>query len=77
MPKRPVHETWPELDDDALLDLRMADLPLAIEGTLAQRIELLREDDVPRRPDARGVAARWGGGEEKPGYIRVLARPWA
>ena len=44
MPKRPVHETWPELDDDALLDVRMADLPLVIEGTLAHRIELLREE---------------------------------
>ena len=44
MPKRPVHETWPELDDDALLDVRMADLPLVIEGTLARRIELLREE---------------------------------
>ena len=44
MPKRPVHETWPELDDDALLDLRMADLPLTIEGTLAERIDLLREE---------------------------------
>jgi eukaryotic-like serine/threonine-protein kinase len=40
-------------------------------------IELLREDDGPRRPDASGVAARWGGGAVKPGYIRVLARPWA
>src|SRR5688572_12721381 len=44
MPRRPVHETWPELDDDALLDLRMADLPLRIEGTLAQRTEQLREE---------------------------------
>jgi Putative zinc-binding metallo-peptidase len=44
MPKRPVHETWPELDDDALLDLRMADLPLKIEGTVAQRIDGLREE---------------------------------
>ena len=42
MPKRSVHETWPELDDDALLELRMADLPLAIQGTLAQRTEQLR-----------------------------------
>src|SRR5262245_46871887 len=44
MPKRPVHETWPELDDDGLLDLRMADLPLVIEGTLAQRTEQLRDE---------------------------------
>src|SRR6187431_210806 len=44
MPKRSVHETWPELDDDGLLELRMADLPLAIQGTLAQRTEQLREE---------------------------------
>ena len=51
MPKRPVHETWPELDDDALLDLRMADLPLTIEGTLAERIDLLREELFTRGLD--------------------------
>ena len=44
MPKRSVHETWPELDDDGLLELRMADLPLAIQGTLAQRTEQLRDE---------------------------------
>ena len=44
MPKRPVHETWPDLDDDGLLELRMANLPLAIEGTLAQRTEQLRDE---------------------------------
>jgi hypothetical protein len=44
MPKRSLHETWPELDDEALLDLRMADLPLRIEGTLAERIERLCEE---------------------------------
>jgi hypothetical protein len=41
MPRRPVHETWPELDDDALLDVRLDDLPLRIEGTLAQRTQQL------------------------------------
>ena len=44
MPKRSVHETWPELDDDGLLELRMADLPIAIQGTLAQRTEQLRDE---------------------------------
>jgi hypothetical protein len=44
MPRRPLHETWPELDDEALLDLRMADLPLRIEGVLAERTEQLREE---------------------------------
>src|SRR5262245_13167381 len=44
MPKPSVHETWPELDDEALLDLRMADLPLTMEGTLALRIEQLRTE---------------------------------
>jgi len=44
MPKRPVHETWPELDDDGLLELRMSDLPLSIEATLAERTEQLRDE---------------------------------
>ena len=44
MPRRPLSDTWPDLDDDALLDVRMADLPLAIESTLAARIEQLREE---------------------------------
>jgi hypothetical protein len=32
------------IPDDALLDLRMCDLPLAIEGTLAERTARLREE---------------------------------
>ena len=44
MPKRPLGENWAELDDEALLDLRMADLPLAIEGPLAERIGQLRTE---------------------------------
>ena len=44
-------DDWADLDDDALLDVRMADLPLAIEGTLAERLAQLA-----RR--ARGARAR-------------------
>src|SRR5262245_14485811 len=51
MPRRPVHEAWPELDDDALLELRMADLPLKIEGTLAERIAQLRAELLARGLD--------------------------
>ena len=40
-------------------------------------LELLREDDGPGRVDSGGAASRWGSGAAKPGYIRVLARPWA
>src|SRR5262245_48366203 len=35
---------WPDYGDEQLLDSRMADLPLAIEGTLAARIAQLREE---------------------------------
>ena len=35
---------WPELSDEQLLDSRMADLPLAIEGHLAARIDQLRSE---------------------------------
>jgi len=44
MPRRHVSDTWPEFDDAALLDIRMADLPLAIEGTLASRIHQLQDE---------------------------------
>jgi hypothetical protein len=44
MARRPLREDWAELGDEELLDLRMADLPLAVEGTLAQRIALLRAE---------------------------------
>ena len=44
MPRAPLGENWPEMSDEQLLDTRMADLPLAIEGTLADRITLLRDE---------------------------------
>ena len=44
MARRLLREDWAELNDEDLLDLRMADLPLAIEGTLAQRIAQLRSE---------------------------------
>jgi hypothetical protein len=42
--RRALREDWADLGDEALLDLRMADLPLAIEGTLAERIAQLRSE---------------------------------
>jgi hypothetical protein len=50
MPRPLLRDNWPELSDEQLLDVRMSDLPLAIEGTLASRIEQLREE-----LDARGL----------------------
>ncbi|MGH9255707.1 MAG: putative zinc-binding metallopeptidase [Vicinamibacterales bacterium] len=44
MPRKPLRIDWVELDDEALLDVRMADLPLTIEGTLAERIEEFRAE---------------------------------
>jgi len=44
MPRLPLRADWADLEDEALLDLRMADLPLAIEGTLAERIAQIREE---------------------------------
>ena len=35
---------WADLGDDTLLEQRMSDFPLRIEGTLEQRIALLREE---------------------------------
>ncbi|HLG53789.1 MAG TPA: putative zinc-binding metallopeptidase [Vicinamibacterales bacterium] len=50
MPKPRLRDNWPELSDEQLLDVRMADLPVTIEGTLAARIDQLRAE-----LDARGL----------------------
>src|SRR3954471_3303454 len=44
MAKTKVPPDWADLPDDQLLDIRMADLPLVIEGTLAERISQLRQE---------------------------------
>jgi hypothetical protein len=44
MPRLPLPRDWADFDDEQLLDVRMADLPLAIEGTLAGRIAQIREE---------------------------------
>ena len=41
MPRPALRADWPDLHDEALLDVRMADLPLAIGETLADRIAQL------------------------------------
>jgi hypothetical protein len=40
--------SWTDLGDEQLLDARLADLPLAIEGTLAARIGQLKEELAAR-----------------------------
>ncbi len=46
---RPIPPDWTSLSDEELLDLRMADLPIAIEGSaLAERIEQLRGELTDR-----------------------------
>ena len=50
MPRPPLRHDWADLDDEALLDVRMSDLPLGIEGTLAERIAQIRGE-----LDARGL----------------------
>jgi hypothetical protein len=44
MPRPRLRDNWPEYSDEQLLDVRMSDLPLAIEGTLATRIDQLRSE---------------------------------
>ena len=51
MRRLPLRTDWVDLDDEALLDVRMADLPLEIEGTLAARLNQLRSE-----LDAGGIA---------------------
>jgi hypothetical protein len=50
MPRPQLRDSWPDFSDEELLDVRMSDLPLAIEGTLAERIAQLRGE-----LDARGL----------------------
>jgi hypothetical protein len=44
MPRARLPQDWPSLPDDALLDVRMCDLPISIEGPLADRISQLRRE---------------------------------
>jgi len=50
MARLPIRTDWVDLDDEALLDVRLADLPLTIEGTLAERVQLLQTE-----LDSRGL----------------------
>ena len=44
MSRLPLRNDWADLDDEALLDVRMSDLPLTIEGVLADRIQQFRAE---------------------------------
>jgi hypothetical protein len=44
MARAQLRDGWPDLSDEELLDVRMSDLPLAIEGTLGARIAQLRAE---------------------------------
>jgi len=48
MTQRKIGDDWPESGDEELLDVRLADLPLRIEGTLASRIGQLRDELADR-----------------------------
>jgi hypothetical protein len=44
MARARLRDGWPDLSDEELLDVRMSDLPVTIEGTLAGRIAQLRAE---------------------------------
>jgi hypothetical protein len=48
MARPPWRDNWPDLSDEELLDVRLSDLRLAIEGTLADRIDQLRTELAAR-----------------------------
>src|SRR5688572_15530990 len=48
MPRLPLPTHWADLDDDELLNVRMADLPISIEDTLADRLQELRDELAAR-----------------------------
>jgi hypothetical protein len=49
MPRPPLSDDWPDSSDEQLLDLRLSDLPIRIEGALAARIDQLRGELDARR----------------------------
>ena len=51
MQARILRDDWADFGDESLMDARMADLPIQIEGTLAERIARLRAE-----LDDRGLA---------------------
>ena len=48
MARAPLDTHWASLPDEALLDVRMADLPLAFDGTMAARLDQLRVELASR-----------------------------
>jgi len=44
MKRQHIGDDWPEFGDEQLLDIRLADLPVHIQGTLADRIAQLRAE---------------------------------
>ena len=48
MPRLPLPTHWADLEDDELLNVRMADLPIAIEDILADRLQQLRDELAAR-----------------------------
>jgi len=48
MPRSPLSPDWPSLSDEALLDVRMCDLPIGIDGTLADRTSQLQGEIAAR-----------------------------
>jgi hypothetical protein len=48
---RAVSSNWPDLSDDELLELRLADLPLSLKGTVVET----RIDQLKRELTARGL----------------------
>jgi len=44
MPRTPLPPDWASLPDEELLNVRLSDLPVRIEDTLAERIEQLRQE---------------------------------
>ena len=44
MSRTPLGDDWTTLGDDALLEVRMADLPVALDGTMGERIAQLRQE---------------------------------
>jgi len=51
MPRSRLPQDWPSLPDDELLDVRMCDLPVAIEGPIADRLAQLREEMAAKGVD--------------------------
>ena len=72
MPQAPVPADWAGLADEELLNLRLCDLPLKIDGELLERTQKLRTELEGAPLETREIALELGA----PGIILICIFLW-